>query len=233
MMDRRKSYWFLPLCLCFLLFIGGCGSAGEEKVQKVSDSETVLEEEKSKDSPLRIGLILSSRDDAENEELEEVFQSLASELGAELSVKTPDVTAAEAAKARKLSYHSFVLCDVNPIEYQMLAVNELVAENADYIVIHGNHGEALEGILASARSRDSGDCLGTGDDGGQLRCLCGYGREGCGRDQNRECVMSILNVEHLTHGFGDRAIFSDVSFRLLKGSISVWWAPTAKENLPS
>ena len=29
--------------------------------------------------------------------------------------------------------------------------------------------------------------------------------------------MSILNVEHLTHGFGDRAIFTDVSFRLLKG----------------
>ena len=28
--------------------------------------------------------------------------------------------------------------------------------------------------------------------------------------------MSILNVEHLSHGFGDRAIFSDVSFRLLK-----------------
>ena len=29
--------------------------------------------------------------------------------------------------------------------------------------------------------------------------------------------MSILNVEHLSHGFGDRAIFNDVSFRLLKG----------------
>lgn len=29
--------------------------------------------------------------------------------------------------------------------------------------------------------------------------------------------MSILNVEHLTHGFGERAIFNDVSFRLLKG----------------
>lgn len=29
--------------------------------------------------------------------------------------------------------------------------------------------------------------------------------------------MSILNVEHLCHGFGDRAIFRDVSFRLLKG----------------
>lgn len=29
--------------------------------------------------------------------------------------------------------------------------------------------------------------------------------------------MSILNVSNLTHGFGDRAIFEDVSFRLLKG----------------
>ena len=29
--------------------------------------------------------------------------------------------------------------------------------------------------------------------------------------------MSILNVEHLSHGFGDRGIFRDVSFRLLKG----------------
>jgi len=29
--------------------------------------------------------------------------------------------------------------------------------------------------------------------------------------------MSILNVERLSHGFGDRAIFTDVSFRLLKG----------------
>ncbi len=29
--------------------------------------------------------------------------------------------------------------------------------------------------------------------------------------------MSILNVTNLSHGFGDRAIFKDVSFRLLKG----------------
>lgn len=29
--------------------------------------------------------------------------------------------------------------------------------------------------------------------------------------------MSILTVKNLSHGFGDRAIFSDVSFRLLKG----------------
>ena len=26
--------------------------------------------------------------------------------------------------------------------------------------------------------------------------------------------MSILNVEHLSHGFGDRAIFGDVSRRM-------------------
>lgn len=44
--------------------------------------------------------------------------------------------------------------------------------------------------------------------------------------------MSILNVEHLTHGFGDRAIFNDVSFRLRKASTSALWALTAKENLP-
>lgn len=30
-------------------------------------------------------------------------------------------------------------------------------------------------------------------------------------------MIMILNVEHLTHGFGDRTIFDDVSFRLLKG----------------
>lgn len=29
--------------------------------------------------------------------------------------------------------------------------------------------------------------------------------------------MSILTVKNLSHGFGDRAIFHDVSFRLLKG----------------
>ena len=33
----------------------------------------------------------------------------------------------------------------------------------------------------------------------------------------KELYMSILTVEHLYHGFGDRAIFEDVSFRLLKG----------------
>ena len=42
--------------------------------------------------------------------------------------------------------------------------------------------------------------------------------------------MSILNVEHLTHGFGDRAIFTDVSFRLLKESISGWSEQMEKES---
>ena len=32
-----------------------------------------------------------------------------------------------------------------------------------------------------------------------------------------EKIMSILNVTNLSHGFGDRAIFQNVSFRLLKG----------------
>ncbi len=40
--------------------------------------------------------------------------------------------------------------------------------------------------------------------------------------------MSILNVEHLTHGFGDRAIFSDVSFRLLKRR--TYWAYRSKRR---
>ena len=45
--------------------------------------------------------------------------------------------------------------------------------------------------------------------------------------------MSILEVKIWSHGFGDRAIFEDVSFRLLKGSISVWSGPMVKENRPS
>ena len=37
----------------------------------------------------------------------------------------------------------------------------------------------------------------------------------------RENNMSILNVEHLSHGFGDRAIFDDVSFRYPDGEEEV------------
>ena len=38
------------------------------------------------------------------------------------------------------------------------------------------------------------------------------------KKNRRGTDVSILNVEHLSHGFGDRAIFQDVSFRLLKGA---------------
>jgi len=44
--------------------------------------------------------------------------------------------------------------------------------------------------------------------------------------------MSILTVEHLTHGFGDRALFSDVSFRLLRGSTSGLSEQTVRESPP-
>lgn len=45
--------------------------------------------------------------------------------------------------------------------------------------------------------------------------------------------MSILNVEHVSHGFGARTIFEDVSFRLVKGSTWLWWGQTARERAPS
>lgn len=41
----------------------------------------------------------------------------------------------------------------------------------------------------------------------------------------------ILDVKHLTHGFGDRAIFHDVSFRLLKGEHIGLIGANGKESL--
>lgn len=147
---ERIALRLLAICLlCGLL--GGCGQSRGDTVEA---SESRTEPESSAAEPkasLEIGLILTSRDDPENESVEAVFQELADRLGAELRVKTPDVSAAEADEARKLDYHTFVLCDVDPIEYQMLAVNELVAENVDVIAIHANHEEALESVLSAAR----------------------------------------------------------------------------------
>ena len=48
-------------------------------------------------------------------------------------------------------------------------------------------------------------------------CIMRDGQEMPKEANTGRIPMSILNVEHLTHGFGDRAIFEDVSFRLLKG----------------
>ena len=147
---ERIALWLLAICLLCGLLVG----CGQNRVEAAEASESRTEPESSAAEPkvsMRIGLILTSRDDPENESVEAVFQELADRLGAELRVKTPDVSAAEADEARKLAYHTFVLCDVDPIEYQMLAVNELVAENVDVIAIHANHEEALESVLSAAR----------------------------------------------------------------------------------
>ncbi len=136
--------------LCILGLLAGCGRHSAETVEEFSSAQTEAESAASGES-LRIGLVLTSRDDPENEAVQEAFQTLEENLGAEISVKTPDVSAKEADEARTLAYHTFVLCDVNPIEYQMLAVDELIAEDADIIAIHANHKEALESVLAAAR----------------------------------------------------------------------------------
>lgn len=149
---RAAQGLFMVFLLCVAL--GGCGNKQKEHTEAAGagtqeDSEASAQNREEK--PLRIGLILTSRDDPENEEVQAVFQKLAEDTGAELLVKTPEVSAADAGEARELAYHTFVLCDVDPIEYQMLAVNELVEENVDVIAIHANHTEALESVLSAAR----------------------------------------------------------------------------------
>ena len=98
-----------------------------------------------------MGLILTSRDDEENEAVLASMEELAEEKELRLVVYTPDVSAEEAEEAAKLEQGSFASCDVDPIEYQMLGVNELVAEDVDVIALHPNHSEALESVLGAAR----------------------------------------------------------------------------------
>lgn len=145
-MKGNRKKWLLPVLLGITLLAGllsGCGQ--QVKAQAAAPAENGKETR-------RIGLILTSRDDPENEEVQTAFESLAKDLDAELTAKTPDVSAADADEARKLEYRTFTLCDVDPIEYQMLAVNELIAEDVDVIAIHANHTEALESVLSAARS---------------------------------------------------------------------------------
>lgn len=153
----RKQGMLLACALLGILLCGPLSGCGQEKVAEAEASEKKSEaiEQENPDAGeqiSRIGLILTSRDDPENEQVQIEFENLAEALGAELYVKTPDVSAAEADEARGLEYRTFALCDVDPIEYQMLAVNELVAENVDVIAIHANHEEALESVLSAARS---------------------------------------------------------------------------------
>ena len=153
----RKQGMLLACALLGILLCGPLSGCGQEKVAEAEASEKkskAIEQENpdAGEQISRIGLILTSRDDSENEQVQTDFENLAEALGAELHVKTPDVSAAEADEARGLEYRTFALCDVDPIEYQMLAVNELVAEDVDVIAIHANHEEALESVLSAARS---------------------------------------------------------------------------------
>ena len=76
------------------------------------------------------------------------------------------------------------------------------------------------------RNERTGPVRNTKNVSGQaLRCfyiyislLTQYDRDYGKTDKQKELYkMSILSVEHLSHGFGDRAIFKDVTFHLLKG----------------
>lgn len=149
MRDRGKTVSRIVLTgvLALLLTAAGCGS--KENGSADLDSDTVKTEEQKEKRV--IGLILTSRDAGENESVTEAVEKIADETGAELLIRTPDVSAEEAEEAASLTYGSFILYDVDPIEYQMLALNELIAEDADVILIHPNHGEALDGVLAAAR----------------------------------------------------------------------------------
>ena len=157
MRDRKRSYGkqkqgkavrAAGVFLLTAVLLAGCGQPQAGATEETPDAVQRVQNET---GPLRMGLILTSRDDPENQETEAAFQSLAQELGAELLVETPDVTASDAGEARALEAGTFILCDVDAIEYQMLAVNELVAENVDVIAIHANHEEALESVLSAAR----------------------------------------------------------------------------------
>lgn len=165
MSDRRKTVSRIVLAgiLVLLLTAAGCSSGVKGNVDsnpvKSENRERTEADEASEDTDGSggqkekqvIGLILTSRDAGENESVTEAVQKLADETGAELLIRTPDVSAEEAEEAASLTYGSFILYDVDPIEYQMLALNELTAEDADVILIHPNHSEALDGVLSAAR----------------------------------------------------------------------------------
>lgn len=137
------------LLLCgILLVLSGCSKQEESSEAFTLRAETA--EEMGMEEPV-LALVLSSRDGEENEELMERFQEEAERTGVRLLVRFPDVSQEEAEEAREET-GDFVLCDVNPIEYQMLLINELVSENVDVIAICPNHSQALEPVLAGARS---------------------------------------------------------------------------------
>ena len=121
---------------------------GQEAENGETAGQTDIPEET--ESPV-IGLLLSSRDGEENESVEADMPEMAEAAGLELLIYTTDVSAEEAEEAAGMETGTFLIRDVDPIEFQMLGVNWLVSENADVIAVHANHREALEGVLSAAR----------------------------------------------------------------------------------
>ena len=152
MFDKKKGRCFrysaeFCLTLCLTAGLAGCAGAPEASNTQESMKAELMAETK---TPV-IGLILTSRDSGENESAAAGFEEMAQKEGVELLIYTPDVSAEDAEQAGDLETGTFASCDVDPIEYQMLAVNEFVAEGTDVIAVHANHPEALEGVLAAAR----------------------------------------------------------------------------------
>jgi len=114
---RRRVLWYLIL----LLALAGCGQGEHMRIE-----DQPGEQEAGQRKPPLVGLILSSRDAEENEELIQQFEAVAKDMGAQLLVRIPEVSDKDAEEARG-QQNSFVLCEVDPIEYQMLYVNEMVA----------------------------------------------------------------------------------------------------------
>ena len=104
---RKK---FLALALV-LLVLGGCTrvKTGEKDTGQAVDTEAAPQSEE----PV-IGLILTSEDAGENEEIISRFREEAEAAGARLEVRIPEVAEKDAREAAALTEH-FVLCqDVLP-----------------------------------------------------------------------------------------------------------------------
>ena len=95
MKDRNRK-WLL--CLLFLVAacLMGCTSQGQDKTQNSPEASAGTE-------GLVIGLILTSQDAEENDDLISEFEELSRELGAELLVGVPEVSWEAAKEARNLA----------------------------------------------------------------------------------------------------------------------------------
>lgn len=157
--DRRKklpagkALW-AGFGFMFILVSAGCaGAQGSRDTDgSAADTGEAMKAElvAEMEEPVA-GLLLTSRDAEENEAVILAMEEMAEENGARLVVYTPDVSAREAEEAGDMEMGSFASCDVNPVEYQMLGVNQFAAEGVDVMAVHANHSEALESVLAAAR----------------------------------------------------------------------------------